>query len=68
MWAFFSGRLRMWVIIAIVLPLLSWALGWLGDRLEARNGPGKASRALRAGRDWLDRLTGRRRPVTEVAR
>jgi hypothetical protein len=60
MWAFFSRRLRMWLVLAVVVPLVSWAMGWLGDRIEARNGPGKVSRALRTGRDWLDRRTKRR--------
>ena len=60
MWAFFSRRLRMWLILAIAVPLMSRTMGWLGDRIEARNGPGRSSRALRMGRDWLDRRSTRR--------
>jgi len=35
--------------------VLSWLLGQVGDRLEARNGVTKSSRALQKGRDWLRR-------------
>lgn len=53
MWAFFSARLRLWLLLAIAAPALSWLLGKVGDRLEARNGPTTSSRRLRKGRDWL---------------
>lgn len=55
MWAFFSSRLRWWLLLAVGAPALSWLLGKIGDRLEARNGPTPTSRALRKGRDWLTR-------------
>ncbi len=55
MWAFLSARLRLWLLLAVGAPALSWLLGTIGDRLEARNGPTGTSRALQTGRDWLRR-------------
>jgi hypothetical protein len=55
MWALLSARLRLWLLLAIGVPILSWLLGALGDWVEARNGPTTTSRALKKGRDWLRR-------------
>lgn len=55
MWAFLSARLRLWLLAAVAAPVLSWLLGAIGDRLEARSGPTSASRTLKSGRDWLRR-------------
>lgn len=55
MWAFFSRRLRLWLFFALGAPVLSWLLGQIGDRLEARNGPTSTSRMLKKSRDWLRR-------------
>lgn len=55
MWAFLSARLRLWLLLAVGAPVLSWLLGAIGDRLEARSGPTSTSRALKKGRDWLRR-------------
>ncbi len=55
MWAFLSGRLRLWLLLSIGAPVLSWLLGTIGDRLTARFGPTSTSRALQQGRDWLRR-------------
>ncbi|MDQ2708992.1 MAG: hypothetical protein M3Z25_15760 [Actinomycetota bacterium] len=55
MWAFLSARLRLWLLLAVGAPALSWLLGVIGDRLEARNGPTSISRALQKGRGWLRR-------------
>jgi hypothetical protein len=55
MWAFLSARLRLWLLLAIGAPIVSWLLGKLGDRLEARHGPTTTSRNLKKGRDWLAR-------------
>ena len=55
MWAFLSARLRMWLILAIGAPLLGWALGRVGDLIEARRGPNTVSRVLQKGRGWLRR-------------
>jgi len=54
-WVFLFRRLRIWLFFAIGAPVLSWLLGRIGDRLEARNGPTRMSRALQQGRGWLQR-------------
>jgi hypothetical protein len=53
MWAFFSRRLRMWLILAVGAPVLGIVLGKVGDLIEARRGPNTVSRVLRTGRRWL---------------
>ncbi len=53
MWAFFSRRLRMWLILAIGVPLLAWLLGRVGDVIENRKGPNGVSRSLQKARGWL---------------
>lgn len=59
MWAFFSRRLRMWLILAVGVPLTAWLLGRIGDAIEARQGSNRASRALQTLRRWLqNRATG----------
>jgi hypothetical protein len=55
MWAFFSRRLRLWLILAIGAPILGWLLGKVGDLIEARRGPNTASRMLQRSRGWLGR-------------
>ncbi len=59
MWVFFSRRLRMWLILAIGVPVVAWLLGRIGDVIEARRGPNRASRSLQTVRRWLqNRATG----------
>jgi hypothetical protein len=53
MWAFLSARLRMWLIVVVVAPLLGWLLGKIGDLIESRRGPNGLSKVLQMGRDWL---------------
>jgi hypothetical protein len=53
MWAFFSARLRMWLLLTIGAPILAWVLGRLGDLVEARRGPNGLSKVLQKGRGWL---------------
>lgn len=55
MWAFFSARFRMWLILAVAAPLLGWVSGKLGDAIVARRGPNNVSRALCWARDFLRR-------------
>lgn len=55
MWLLLARRFRLWWVFAVGAPVLSWVLGVVGDRLERRNGPTGASRALKAGREWLGR-------------
>jgi hypothetical protein len=53
--AFFSARLRMWLILAVGAPLLGWVLGKVGDAIEKRRGPTGLTKVLQKGRDWLAR-------------
>jgi hypothetical protein len=53
MWVFLSRRLRMWLILAIGVPVTAWVLGRIGDAIEARQGPNRASRGLQTLRRWL---------------
>jgi hypothetical protein len=53
MWAFFSRRLRVWLILAIGAPVLGWVMGRVGDAIESRRGPSGFSRTLQRGRDFL---------------
>jgi hypothetical protein len=47
MLAFFSARLRRWVLLAVALPVAAWALDRAGTALEQRQGSTRVSRALR---------------------
>lgn len=57
MWAFFSRRLRMWLLFAVGAPVLAWLLGRLGDAVERRRGPNGFSSTLHSVRGWLRRRT-----------
>ncbi len=49
----------MWLILAVGVPLAAWLLGRIGDVIEARQGPNRASRGLQTMRRWLqNRATG----------
>jgi hypothetical protein len=49
----------MWLILAVVAPLLGWLLGRIGDLIESRRGPNGVSKVLKTGRTWLrGRSTG----------
>lgn len=70
MWAFFSARLRTWLLLAVGVPALAWSLGKIGDVVEARRGPNAVSRVLHAGRRWLGRRARgplARRPAADPA-
>ena len=70
MWAFLSAKLRMWLLLAVVAPLVGWLLGRIGDAIEARRGPSTLTRVLQTGRDWLGRRTKgplATRPAAETA-
>ena len=56
MWAFFSRRFRLWLLLALGLPLLRRLLEVSGDAVEARRGRDSAvSRGLRSGHRYLAR-------------
>ena len=54
MWAFFSKRLRMWLILAVAVPLVGWLLGKLADLVETRRGPSGFSSTLRRVSGWVN--------------
>ncbi len=63
MWAFFSRRFRLWLLLAVGLPVVRRLLGGLGDRLESTRGQSALTRGLRASDQHLSRYgrRGRRR-------
>ena len=46
MWVFVSARLRQWVILAVVLPLLTVLIRVLRQAIERRSGQTRVTRAL----------------------
>jgi hypothetical protein len=60
MWAFFSRRLRRWLVLVVGLPVAAWILDRLGGQIEQRWGPSRGSRMLR-GAGGLIRQQGSRR-------
>lgn len=55
-WAFFSKRLRLWLVFAVGVPLLRRLLGRAGETVEARSGQNRVSRGLKAGSRGLSRF------------
>jgi hypothetical protein len=56
MWAFFSRRFRLWLLLALGLPLLRRVLGRAGDAVEARRPQSPIGRGLRSGNQYLARF------------
>ncbi len=46
MWVFLTARLRQWVILAVLVPLVTTLVHLLRTRLEARSGPTRLTKAL----------------------
>jgi hypothetical protein len=55
MWLFFSRRLRMWLMLAVGVPVAAWLIGRIGDAIEARKGSTTVSRGLQTAGGWLQR-------------
>ncbi|GAA1841864.1 hypothetical protein GCM10009836_21560 [Pseudonocardia ailaonensis] len=55
MWAFLSKRLRMWLVLAVAVPLGGWLMGKAADLIEQRRGPNTVSRTLHQANGWLTR-------------
>ena len=53
--AFLSRRLRLWLLLAVGVPLVRRLLGRAGDTLEARGGHSSVSRGLKATSQHLTR-------------
>lgn len=47
MWAFFSRRLRMWLLVAVALPLVRTAVHRIAVAAEHRDPSTRTARALR---------------------
>jgi hypothetical protein len=64
MWLFLTRRLRTWLLLTVLVPLVGGVLRRVGQSLERRNGPSGVSNALLRGADLSDRarrgLRGRR--------
>jgi hypothetical protein len=52
---FLSSRLRRWVLLAVAVPLGSWALAKLADRMRAKRGETKLTRVMSAPQQWRHR-------------
>lgn len=46
MWLFITARLRQWIIFAVAVPLATMLVHLVRQRLEARSGPTRLTRAL----------------------
>ncbi len=58
--ALLSGRLRIWLIAGVALPLIGFGARKISQRLEARQGPSTASRTLRKTADFAQRRSAKR--------
>jgi hypothetical protein len=50
-----SSRFRRWLVLLIVVPLGSWLLARIADRVARERGEGKVTKALRAPEQWRQR-------------
>ena len=55
MWVFLSGRLRRWVLLTVMLPVLGVGARKLGEAIEGRRGPNPVSSGLRAASSFTTR-------------
>ena len=53
--AFLSGRIRRWVILAIALPVGSWLLAKVADRIRESRGESTVTKVLSAPQQWRQR-------------
>jgi hypothetical protein len=56
MWAFFSRRFRLWLMLAVGVPLVRRLLGGAGNAIEARRGESAVSRGLKSSDRYLSRF------------
>lgn len=54
MWAFLSGRLRQWLILAVVVPIVLTVVRLIRRRLEQRDPSSKVARGLRKVEEVAD--------------
>ncbi len=53
MWALLSRRLRLWLLLAVGVPVVGRLLEGLANRMEARGGETALTRRMHSGRQWL---------------
>lgn len=46
MWVFLTARIRQWLILAVLVPLITTVIHLIRERIEARSGPTRVSRTL----------------------
>ena len=61
MWLFLTRRLRTWLIVTLVLPLVTGLIRRIGEALQRRNGPSGVSDALLKVGQFGDRARARLR-------
>jgi hypothetical protein len=61
MWALLSRRFRMWLILAIGLPLLDWALGKVSDQIRAKKGDSRITKGIDTTRSGVRVLRNKKR-------
>jgi hypothetical protein len=59
MWLFLTRRLRTWLLVTLVLPLVAGLLRRAGEALQRRNGPSMVSDGLLRVGALGDRARGR---------
>ncbi len=57
MWLFLQRRLRMWLIMAVAVPLFLGALRLIRQRLEASSGSNRFTRGLGGVEDFTRGVT-----------
>ncbi|GAB6902446.1 hypothetical protein [Kineosporia succinea] len=64
MWAFFSRRLRTWLLLTVAVPALAAVARMVAYRIEKRNGPTRVSRALVSLSNVVRRRGGKSQDVS----
>ena len=54
-----SSRFRRWLIFALAVPIGSWLLAKAADRIRARKGESKVTKALSAPQNWRQRRSAK---------
>lgn len=55
MWVFLSGRLRRWMLMTVLVPVVGFGARKLGEAIEGRRGPNPVSSGLRKASSLVGR-------------
>lgn len=66
-WAFFTRRFRLWLLMALGVPVLRRVLKGASETLEQRQGESAITRGLRTGHEQLARYDRRARKEAKRA-